>query len=69
MKKRVFLGFLILFFFAFTTDVNAEYIDPSVMTYAIQAIAGIVIALSTFFRTVSFENPKKDERDAEMGSV
>lgn len=30
------------------TDVNA-YIDPSVMTYAIQAIAGIAIALGTVF--------------------
>ena len=30
-------------------QVNAAYIDPSVMTYAIQAIAGIVITVSTFF--------------------
>ena len=33
-------------FFLYTINVNA-YIDPSVMTYAIQAISGIVIALST----------------------
>ena len=37
------------FFFVFLIDVRADYIDPSVMTYAIQAIAGIVIALSTVF--------------------
>ena len=29
--------------------VHADYIDPSVMTYAIQAIAGIVIGLGAFF--------------------
>ena len=32
----------------FTVDVNAAYIDPSVMTYAIQAVAGVVVALSAF---------------------
>lgn len=32
----------------FTVPVHA-YIDPSVMTYAIQALAGIAIALGTFF--------------------
>jgi len=41
------LYFSICFFFLCTKPVNA-YIDPSVMTYAIQAIAGIAIALGTF---------------------
>ena len=49
MKKKVISLFTIVFFginFAllFSLNVNA-YIDPSVMTYAIQAIAGIVIAI------------------------
>lgn len=39
--------FDVCFFFLFTKTVHA-YIDPSVMTYAIQAIAGIAIALGTF---------------------
>ena len=37
--------FLIVFF----TAPAYAYLDPSVMTYAIQAIAGVAIALSTFF--------------------
>ena len=40
--------FTVCFFFLFTIEAEA-YIDPSVMTYAIQAIAGIAIALGTFF--------------------
>lgn len=52
LKNRIgnagrILYFGICFFFLFTVSVNA-YIDPSVMTYAIQAIAGIAIALGTF---------------------
>ena len=42
------LYFSVCFFFLFTIEAKA-YIDPSVMTYAIQAIAGIAIALGTFF--------------------
>ena len=39
--------FAINFYMLFT--VNAEaYIDPSVMTYAIQAVAGIAIAVGAF---------------------
>lgn len=40
--------FTVCLFFLFTVQAHA-YIDPSVMTYAIQAIAGIAIALGTFF--------------------
>ena len=36
------------FLFLNTLPVKAAYIDPSVMTYAIQAISGVVIALGTF---------------------
>ena len=51
MKKIVkALGisyFAINFYMLFT--INAEaYIDPSVMTYAIQAVAGIAIAVGAF---------------------
>lgn len=41
------LFYTINVFFLFTIHVQA-YIDPSVMTYAIQAVAGIAIALGTF---------------------
>lgn len=49
MKKiiaYVFSGifFTIGFTFAFSLNVRA-YIDPSVMTYTIQAVAGIIIAI------------------------
>ena len=52
MKNRGILVFKYLYcsiclFFLSTIRVNA-YIDPSVMTYAIQAIAGTAIALGTF---------------------
>ena len=48
--KRIFryAYFFTAFLFLFTINVTA-YIDPSVMTYAIQALAGIAIALGTFF--------------------
>ena len=36
---------------------NIIYIDPSVMTYAIQAIAGIVIALGAVF-TIYYRKAK-----------
>ncbi len=50
LYKRVFhyVYFGTAFLLLFTIPVNA-YIDPSVMTYAIQALAGIAIALGTFF--------------------
>lgn len=43
-----YLYFSIAFFFLFMVPVRA-YIDPSVMTYAIQAVAGVAIALGTVF--------------------
>ena len=49
MKSKLFRVGMGLYFFVFgillfTINVNA-YIDPSVMTYTIQAIAGIAIAI------------------------
>ena len=49
-KAFFFCGYYILCFFVLqTVDVKAAYIDPSVMTYAIQALAGVAIGLGTFF--------------------
>lgn len=49
MKKLFVKLFVILFFgvnFALLFSINAKaYIDPSVMTYTIQAVAGIAIAI------------------------
>ena len=49
MKKIFFKTLITLFFvvnFGILFSINAmAYIDPSVMTYAIQAIAGIAIAI------------------------
>lgn len=42
-----FTFFTICFIVLFSVNAKA-YIDPSVMTYAIQAIAGIVIAIGAF---------------------
>ena len=52
MKKIVYgilssIFFAIAFIVLFSINASA-YIDPSVMTYAIQAIAGIVIAIGAF---------------------
>ena len=46
-KFGMILFFLFSFMILFSDNVLA-YIDPSVMTYAIQAIAGIVIAIGAF---------------------
>ena len=47
-KTFRYIYFSAAFLLLFTVPVQA-YIDPSVMTYAIQALAGIAIALGTFF--------------------
>lgn len=53
MKKILSVVGTSLFFvvgYAFTFSINANaYIDPSVMTYAIQAGAGIIIAIGAAF--------------------
>lgn len=50
--KKIFIKLIIIIYFvvnfALLFSINARaYIDPSVMTYAIQAIAGIAIAIGT----------------------
>ena len=47
--------------FALAINVSA-YIDPSVMTYAIQAIAGVVIAVGAFIG-IYFRKAKKKIND------
>ena len=47
--------------FALAINVHA-YIDPSVMTYAIQAIAGVVIAVGAFIG-IYFRKAKKKIND------
>ena len=37
------------------TNMVSGYLDPSVMTYAIQAIAGVVIAIFSFCHFFSFK--------------
>ena len=48
-KRTTFwaITFIPCIFACYIIDVHAAYIDPSVMTYAIQAIAGIAITLGT----------------------
>lgn len=49
MKKKImmvcFAGYVMLCFMLLFGENGQAYIDPSVMTYVIQAVAGIVIAL------------------------
>lgn len=67
MKKKLINLFTVLFFVvAFAVLFSActlAYIDPSVMTYAIQATAGIVIALGAalgmYFRSAKKKIGKK----------
>lgn len=44
MKKLYQLGLIVCLMIVFSTTALG-YLDPSIMTYAIQAIAGIVIAI------------------------
>lgn len=74
MKKVVagllsFMYFFVCFFNLFTITAHA-YIDPSVVTYLIQGVAGVLIALGaavTIFRhkIVAFFKKNKKNDDAE----
>ena len=65
MKKTIktlgFCYFAINFYLLFTINASA-YIDPSVMTYAIQAVAGIAIAIGAFVG-IYFRKAKKKIND------
>ena len=45
MKKTLAITYFTLCFLLLSTNIACAYIDPSVMTYAIQAIAGVAIAI------------------------
>ena len=63
--KIIFTLFMtISFMFLFSDNVNA-YIDPSVMTYTIQAVAGVAIAVGAFIG-IYFRKVKKNVSD-ELG--
>ena len=48
ISKILFVMFFIVSFMFFYSEYVNAYIDPSVMTYAIQAVAGIAIAVGAF---------------------
>ena len=72
MKKIVsqmvkFSYFITCGWYLFTLPVHA-YIDPSAVTYIIQAVAGVLIALGavlTIFRHKIFAFFKKNKKDGE----
>lgn len=72
MKKMLgqvlkFTYFFSCFFALFTVPVHA-YIDPSAVTYIIQAVAGVLIALGaafTIFRHKIFAFFKKGKKNSE----
>lgn len=49
INKLIVISFFAVSFMFLFSDNALAYIDPSVMTYAIQAIAGIAIAIGAFF--------------------
>lgn len=44
-EKTAEMGYYVVCFSMLTSMVSYAYLDPSVMTYAIQAIAGVAIAV------------------------
>lgn len=66
-KVISFVYFFSCFFTLFTIPVHA-YIDPSAVTYVIQGVAGVLIALGaafTIFRHKIFKFFKGKKKDAE----
>ena len=47
----------------------AGYIDPSVMTYAIQAIAGVIIAVGAFLGIYLRKAKKKLNKEVETDDI
>ena len=66
-----FIYFFSCFFVVFTMHVHA-YIDPSVVTYIIQGVAGVLIALGALFSIFRhkifafFKGKKKDEQEEKI---
>lgn len=62
MKRLgLLLYFTLCFLLLFTTSAYA-YIDPSVMTYTIQVIAGVAVAVGAFF-AIYWRRAKKKVKD------
>lgn len=67
MKKGLIFGFYFVMTVILTMSVSLAYLDPSSMTYVIQIVAGIVIALGTvfgfYFKRIRryFRNKKKEK--------
>lgn len=49
MKKALIFGFYFVLTVLLTSSVALAYLDPSSMTFVVQVVAGIVIALGTVF--------------------
>lgn len=70
-KTLSFIYFFSCFFVVFTMHVHA-YIDPSVVTYIIQGVAGVLIALGAVFSIFRhkifafFKGKKKDEQEEKI---
>ena len=70
-KTLSFFYFFGCFFVVFTMHVHA-YIDPSVVTYIIQGVAGVLIALGAVFSIFRhkiiafFKGKKKDEQEEKI---
>ena len=45
MKRTMAIAYFTLCFLLFTTHTACAYLDPSVMTYTIQAVAGVAVAI------------------------
>lgn len=78
MKKIVgqafkFIYFFSCFFILFTNYAHA-YIDPSAVTYVIQAVAGVLIALGAAFtifrhKIFAFFKKNKKKEDAQEDTI
>ena len=69
MKRRKWCLYGVLYFtavFALVPGMASAYIDPSVTTYAIQAIAGVAVAAGAFFATYGRRMKKSWMRTLDM---
>ena len=71
MKKALIFGFYFTMTVLLTMSVSLAYLDPSSMTFVIQVVAGIVIAVCTvfgfYFKRIRryFRNKKKAKENLE----
>ena len=72
MKEKILLGiWLFINIVLYWTNISMAYLDPSAMTYLIQVVAGIVIAVSTSIGIIFYKlkrklsKKKKEEKNSE----